>query len=167
MRVAVKDANIIIDLHKLHLLTKTLQLDIQFHITRFVFNELNLEQKNAIEECVKNKLIFLQDFSFEETIDIARINQEHKAFSYPDSSVLYFAKKHKTMILTGERKLRHVATQYKIEVHGIIWIFDELIQVGLLSLQKAISKMELLLNINRRLPKKLCQNRIIEWKKKL
>ncbi len=70
-------------------------------------------------------------------------------------------------MFTGDGKLRKFSTKKGIEVHGIIYLFDELLSNHIIDYQTAIKKIELLLSFNTRLPKKEIEKQIEEWKDKL
>jgi len=53
-----------------------------------------------------------------------------------------------------------------IEVRGIIFILDEILNNGLINFQTAIEKIELLYKLNNRLPRKELKKRIDLWEKR-
>lgn len=81
-----------------------------------------------------------------------------------DCSVWYYAKKNQGRLLTGDSKLRTAATKDKVAVSGILYIFDNLIEYGLLSPANAAMHLQALMKINLRLPRKECLERISRWK---
>lgn len=68
------------------------------------------------------------------------------------------------MILTGDNVLRKTVKKHDIEVHGILWILDELIIQKIISKSTAYQKLVFLMEINQRLPKKACTERLENWK---
>ncbi len=82
-----------------------------------------------------------------------------------DCSVLITAKEQNALILTGDNHLRKAAIDYQIEVHGILWIFDKLIEKGYISLKLACIKLTELLSFNNRLPINECNLRLEKWNK--
>jgi len=68
-------------------------------------------------------------------------------------------------VLTGDGRLRREATQAGLNVHGTVWAFDELVSQGLLGKELAAGKLEDLMAVNPRLPRKDCENRIRRWTK--
>jgi hypothetical protein len=70
----------------------------------------------------------------------------------------------KAMLLAGDGTLRRNAEKGGIEVHGILWVFDEFVEAGILETSIALQKMELLIKINPRLPLQECHNRMKKWR---
>ena len=69
------------------------------------------------------------------------------------------------MLLTGDRPLTNAARENGITVHGILWVFDQLISAGLMTFQTAHKRLSALMAINRRLPVSECKKRLALWKK--
>jgi len=65
--------------------------------------------------------------------------------------------------VTGDGKLRKTAIKDGIEVRGIIYIFDQMLEQELISFDEAIEKIELLYKINNRLPKQEIKKRKEFW----
>ena len=65
----------------------------------------------------------------------------------------YYAKVINYVLLTGDRKIKTVTAFDGIEVHGILHVFDRLVDNGIISNQVAIERIELLYQTNPRLPK--------------
>ena len=60
--------------------------------------------------------------------------------------------------------MREIAVKIGIEVHGSIWVIDELFNTGLISSEKAIKLLEQLLMTNSWLPKNEIERRINKLK---
>lgn len=81
-----------------------------------------------------------------------------------DCSVWYYDKKNNGRLLMGDGKLRKSAVADNVKVSGILYIFDNLIEYGILEKTKAADFLEQLTQINMRLPKTECENRIKLWR---
>ena len=68
-------------------------------------------------------------------------------------------------ILTGDRQLRNRAEERGITVSGILYVFDLLVEHGLIPPSEAAQKLETLFRINPRLPKREREVRIEKWRK--
>ncbi len=66
-------------------------------------------------------------------------------------------------LLTGDAKLRRVAEKSGVDVHGILCIFDKLVEHGVIDYVIAKGKIVMLSQINSRLPMKEIQKRISAW----
>lgn len=160
----VNDANILIDLLKIDLLDSFFQLEYDFHVTDMAFAEIQEENATDISFFLDNGLLTRQGFSFEELLQIQLLEVENSALSIADCSCLYLSRKVTASLLTGDAALRRIAEQNDIPVHGILWVFDEMVDGGIISKQEARDKLFELVELNPRLPAKECQKRIKAWK---
>ena len=164
MRVVINDANILIDLAKLELLDVFSKLNFELHTTDFVLEELNESQRVLIDKLILDNVLNI--IKTEDIFDLMGINnllERTNGLSFEDCSVWYYSKKMNGILLTGDGKLRKQARKDEIEVKGIIYIFDELIDQGLISYGIAILRMKQLVQLNVRLPKAEIEKRLAEW----
>jgi predicted nucleic acid-binding protein len=164
MKIAVNDANIFIDLFDIDLLQLLFELNIELHTTDLVINELEYEQKTPILEKAAEGKIIIKKFGEDELDEIRKLEKKRGAISIQDWSVYFYAKQMKVMILTGDNTLRKQAKENGFEVHGILWLLDQMVNQKILKQKQAVEKLEALMKINQRLPKKDCEERIKEWK---
>lgn len=166
MKIIVNDTNIFIDMNRIGLLQSMCRLPYEIHTVDFVAAELIDEgQKKAFEELVGTGKIIVDSFTAEEVMEIVA---EHSSvsgnLSIPDCSVCYYARKHGVPMLTGDRRLRRYAEQLSIEVHGILFLFDEMVANSVISSIDAAKKLEDLIALNSRLPKAVIIERINKWR---
>lgn len=165
-RIAINDANILIDLVKTGLLEVSLQLPIVYYTTNIIFEELYEAQKEYFRTAIENGNYLIIDISLEEMGEIYHLVSLDPNLSEQDWSAYYFAQKWSCMLLTGDNRLRTRASSSGIEVHGILWILDELVRNQKVTERMAYELLERLMKINRRLPLKECRERLIHWKPK-
>ena len=166
MKILVNDTNIFIDLHSVGLLKEMCRLPYEIHTVDFVVAEIaDADQRRIFDELVARGEISVDGFTADEVIEIV---EEHSSvsgnLSIPDCSVCYFARKHNVPMLTGDRRLRRYAEEQSIEVHGILFIFDELVRHNIISTSMAADRLEELFAINARLPKAEIRDRINRWR---
>ena len=142
------------------------RLPYEIHTVDFVAAEIeDADQRKIFDELVDGGGIFVDGFTADEVIEIV---EEHSAvsgnLSIPDCSVCYFARKHQVPMLTGDKRLRRYAEQQSIEVHGILFIFDEFVRHGIVSTAIAADRLEKLLTLNARLPKSEIRDRLRRWR---
>ncbi|MCK9315560.1 MAG: hypothetical protein M0Q48_05395 [Verrucomicrobia bacterium] len=163
--LVVSDTNIFIDLWKIDLLDAFFQLPVEIHTTDFVINELTKGdiQTKILYYSDSEKLIIKESDGDE--IEIIRdLNTRQKGLSFTDCSVLFFAQKNECKLLTGDNKLKSVATKEGIDVHGLLHVFDLLVEEHkILSPQKAIHCLKNLTSSNARLPIEEVESRIKKW----
>ncbi len=163
MKIVISDTNIIIDLLNTDMLEYFLKLKIEVHTTDFVLVELYDEQIKILENKIEEKQLFIDKANEDDLNEIIKMQSEKTSLSINDISVYYFAKKQEAMILTGDKSLRKYAEENEIEVKGILWIFDELLNKELLSKKALADKLRTLMKTNKRLPSDECDSRLDKW----
>lgn len=74
-----------------------------------------------------------------------------------------YARKYGYTLLTGDKNLRKVATAEAIPVHGILYMFDELVSNAILPPALAAKALQRLKEINSHLPLDDVEARIKKW----
>lgn len=165
MKIIVNDTNIFIDLHSVGLLNDMCGLPYEIHTVDFVASEIvNEQQHDAFRRLVSDGKIQVNSFSAEEVKEIVAEHSEVAGnLSITDCSVCYYARKHHIPMLTGDRRLRKYAESQSIEVHGTLFLFDEMVRYSILAPETAAAKLNELLRLNVRLPKSEISRRICRW----
>jgi predicted nucleic acid-binding protein len=162
--IVVNDANILIDLLKIDLLDGFFRLGFDFQVTDLVFAEIQEENAAELFRYMESDLLTRHGFSFNELGEIQKLRNEHSTLSIADCSCLYLSQRLSAVLLTGDGALRRIAEQHDITVHGILWVFDEMIHEGMLSANEARRRLAELMERNPRLPANECKKRIRAWK---
>ena len=163
MKLAVTDANIFIDLIKLQILALLFNIDMEIHTTKEIVDQLNDSQLVYLTEFIDSGYLqvhYLSALQLQEVIEIAA----PRALELADKSVAWLSLQLTATVLTGDGPLRKFCQTKHLEVRGIIWLFDTIVEKGLLSPLSAAEKMESLLRFNSRLPKDECSHRIQQWR---
>ncbi len=145
--IAVTDANIFIDLYYLGLTNSFFNLDLEIHTTSAVLYELYSDQQEilrAYQSVGRLEVHNLQERDFIEIYSEAY----PKSLSEADKSVLYIANKINACVLSSDKALRNCAKNKDIECHGMIWIFDKLVETSVLTPKEAASKLKQLVATN-------------------
>ncbi len=166
MILLVNDANILIDLLKIDLLESFFQLQYEFHMTDFAAAEVQEDNVVELEHCFENGSLQKKAFNYEELVQVQLLEVEHQALSIADCSCLFHARTLSAKLLTGDAALRRTAEQADIPVHGILWIFDELVSQEIVTKEQAYEKLSQLVTINSRLPADECKKRLKKWKQR-
>ncbi|MFK8005098.1 MAG: DUF3368 domain-containing protein [Saprospiraceae bacterium] len=166
MTLAVTDANIFIDLFELKLLSLFFELDLDIYTTQEVLLECDKIQREQLQLFIKNKKLIVKNISDADALKMESMTF-NKGLSEPDKSVLFVAKNENGMVISGDKLIRKWCQKNKIEVHGILWVLDEINQAQLISSQEVIEKLETLLQFNFWLPT-IAANELLErWRKEL
>ncbi|SIT17033.1 PIN domain-containing protein [Belliella pelovolcani] len=148
MRITVTDACIFIDLIELNLISDFFQLDLEFHTTVEVLNELFQEQKQVLEAYKDAKKLAVHNLHEE---DFSKMEQFHfpKGLSQEDRSVIYIAIQLKAeIVLSSDKLVTKCADSHHLEYHGLLWVFDLLVDNDICSKGKAVSSLQYLLKLN-------------------
>src|SRR5690554_2603582 len=163
--IVITDANILIDLIHLELFTSLFGSDLfEFKTTDFVFEELYDEQKDVLQAVIKAERFQIIESEESDLIKIYAFKQKSQGLSIQDCSALYYALKLKGILLTGDSAHRKQTKQSGVEVHGILYLFDQMVVSGLISFHEAFERLQKLKEINNRLPKNEIEKRLKEWK---
>ena len=163
MAIAVNDANIFIDLFEIDLIDTFFKLKLDLHTTNLVMNELDFEQKTVLEKQVAKKKLTVKKLNETELEDVKRKEITSTKLTKQDVSVYAYAKELNATILTSDNRLRKEAKAKGFEVHGILWVFETMMQEKLMKPKKASEKLTELMKINTWLPMEECRKRIEKW----
>lgn len=164
MIVAIHDANILIDLVKLDLAEKLFELSFEMRTTDAIWVEVSDEQREVLQHYVDQGLLGIERFSYEEVLDIVAYSRSYNGLSFQDCSLLVAAKRINALIITGDKKLRMVIEQERLQVHGMLWLFDQLVENRILIPSDAANKLHQLRDLNVRLPEAEINERISRWR---
>jgi len=159
----VNDANILIDLLKLNLLDTFFQLDYDFQVTDLVLGEVREDNIEDLGRYLEASLLTTQGFTAAEIGEISALYTTFPSLSFADCSCIYLAEKLSATLLTGDGALRRIATERELPVHGILWVFDKMIESGLITTTGAREALLRLMEFNQRLPLRECKKRLQDW----
>lgn len=147
IRIAVTDACIFIDLHDLGLVASFFNLEIEIHTTSAVYYELYPEQQQDLKAYQSVDRLIVHNLQEQDFIEIFS-EAYPKSLSETDKSVLHIANKINACVLSSDKTLRNCAKNKGIEYHGMIWIFDKLVETSVLSKKEAAIKLKQLVVTN-------------------
>ncbi len=161
MKIIITDTNVLFDVIKIGALPEFFSLEYEICTTVFVIQEiLSSPQKETVETFIRAKKLIVFGFSIEEVEEVINFNTGKDLKRFTDKSVIWKSLQLKCPMLTGDRKMREVAEKMGLEVHGSIWIIDELIGNNLISTEKARILLEQLQLTDSWLPKDEIEKRI-------
>ena len=136
--------------------------DMEILTTHLVLRELYQEQQDLLKEYITAGSLHV---SYpEESSEALFFN---RSFTSEDISLMTLAFQQKAILLSGERLMIKWCRDHYLEGHGIIWLFQQLIDQSLIPANLAADKLEFLLEENERLPLTICQERILLWRDEL
>lgn len=167
-KIVVSDTNIFIDLISVNLLDGFFSLPWEIHTTDMIMKELkDSNQKSAVDAFRQRDCLKVSGFEGEEMMDLIRMRKqapESSNASIRDCSVWKLAKNLGCPLLTGDNRLRKVVEKDDVEVHGILYLLDKMLEHNVINHETAIIKLQSLFSINTRLPKDEIDKRLELWK---
>jgi len=165
-KLVVSDTNIFIDLIGMGLLGDFFLLPFDISTVDFVIRELNKTgQKDAVMEFEVRKKLTIVKFTTAEIEDIYNLQQSACGnVSFQDCSIWFCAKKYSACILTGDKALTNNARADQIEVRGLLYVLDQIVQNGIVPPELVADKLEELAGENKRLPEDIVENLILKWR---
>ena len=101
--------------------------------------------------------------SSEEFTIILELTSKYSKLSSQDCSALYYSEKLDALLLTGDKALRNVAESLNLNVRGIFWLLDQLVENLIITQREGCHFLKNLMITNKRLPMEECSIRIREW----
>ena len=150
-KIVIQDACILFDLVEMDLLGLFFKLDLEAYTTPQVIAEiLESEQLHALGAYLEKELAIDRSGSLE---DIQELESKYPALSFPDSSVLESALRNRVIVLSSDGSLRKICQANNLEVHGFLWIIEQMYVEALLSVTEGVDYLTRYSKINPRAPK--------------
>lgn len=166
--IAVSDTNIFIDLIEVGLLDGFFSLPWEIHTTDMIIHELkDATQKEKVVKYCTEGILYIKDYDAQEMPVLTEfyVSQRVTAkVSIQDCSVWLHAMKNDCTLLTGDARLKTAATKTGVDVHGIIYVIDELVDKQVISKEMAADKLMELKMSNPRLPQLEIDRRVKLWR---
>ena len=152
MRLVVTDTNVFIDLMSVDALEEFFALGLEVHTTAFVLEELVEEQGRLLLPMLGAGRLRVAQFTGEEVAAIEVMRTKVK-IEFTDRSVVHLALQLEAMVLSGDGNLWKECRSRRLEVHGSIWVMEQLWTRRLIGPVSCIERLEALKRLNGRLPK--------------
>lgn len=149
-RLLISDANILIDMEKGGITRQMFQLDAVFAVPDMLYEEeLRADHPGLPALELQSLELSAKTVAHAGTL-IAK--HSHTGASINDLLALALAWQEKTALLTGDGKLRIVASAEKIPFHGTLWLVEQLVHAKILTVEEAAAAYESMKKARRRLP---------------
>lgn len=133
MLLTISDANILIDMEGGNLIPVIFQLPYEIAVPDILF-ELELRERHShlLQAGLKVKRL-----NSESVKKIELLTQQYPRPSMMDHSALALALQERCPLLTGDKDLRVAAKKEGVEVHGTLWIIEELLNQKIIQQSQA------------------------------
>ncbi len=156
MRLVVSDANILIDFIDGGLSFALSCLPYEIVVPEIIFEE-ELEARHSE---LLNLGIIIESSSEEVTLVVTHLTRKYPRISRNDAFALALAKEKRCILLTGDKNLRIAANESDVEVHGTLYMLEELRSKGTIGEVESYEAIELMRARGRRLPWNLVERNI-------
>ena len=119
------DTNVWIDFHEIGHLDHPFRLNFEYYISEDTFREEFLKSE-PMKHSLMTLGLHLADITDEEFLEAVAFQGRYQELSLYDAFALAIAKLRGWTLLTGDMPLRKAAIKESVEVHGTIWIYDQL-----------------------------------------
>jgi predicted nucleic acid-binding protein len=127
MRIIVSDSSCLIDLRKGSLLEIFLRLPYEFLIPNTLFEEELLKFTDAQKKMLIDGGLKVIDLPGERVLRAQQVVRQAPRLSVHDGFAFALAESRPgCILLSGDGELRKLALEHNVQVHGILWILDEL-----------------------------------------
>lgn len=156
----VVDTNILIDLHRGGVLREFFQLPCTILAPDVIVAEL----LDPSGEMLLVLGLQSMGFSGTEVMRIFELSRNHPEVSINDLFAVLLAETKGALLLTGDKRLRRIAEQeHNLQVHGTLWVLDQLVKRKHLSPTEASSALQKMIQSGSRLPRAECERRLRRW----
>jgi predicted nucleic acid-binding protein len=127
MRIVISDSSCLIDLRKVSLLDVFLRLPYEFLIPNTLFDEELLKFTAAQKKALLRAGLKVIDLPGERVLRAQQVMRAAPKLSVHDGFAFALAESHPgCILLSGDGELRKLAAEHEMEVHGVLWILDEI-----------------------------------------
>jgi len=158
-RIYISDTNIWIDFGRAALLDALFALPFTFVSTDFVVDELN----HPDPACLLARGLVVETLAEEAVVQLFGLMTEHGNSSLADVSCYLVAKTQGLPLLTGDGRLRKQAVKDGMQVHGALWLLDQLVAHDIIAAAHAAAALQAMLDAGARLPSAECAHRLAAW----
>jgi predicted nucleic acid-binding protein len=165
MNIVVHDASVLIDLCQSGLLEIWLREGCVAHTTRYVVDELTEDSdRQLLDAYITSEQLTVTEYdSSSDTARLLQLSaQVSSSLSIQDCSALLLATEIESILLTGDAALRRHAEERHIEVHGMLWVLDTLVNDGHIAPSVAAQRLKMLMESSW-YPEEACLSLLEKW----
>ena len=156
MRLLISDANILIDVEIGGLVAPMFSLDYRFSVPDVLFYE-ELDEQHGYLIGMGLEVRELDERMVARVFDLAG---QYKRPGRYDLFALVLAAEENCPLLTGDKDLKAAAESENVEVRGTLWLVEEMVRTGKISVQIARNAYLRMQVHGRRLPWKEAEDRL-------
>jgi hypothetical protein len=120
--VLVSDASVLIDLERGRLLEEMFLLPFEFAVPDLLYAR---ELAGPLGEQLMALGLRVEELTSTELTRATTVRRQDASLSIPDTFAFAIAESRRWSLLTGNGSLRELALAERIEMHGVLWLFDQ------------------------------------------
>jgi len=139
--VLVSDTSVLIDLERANLLEEMFLLPFEFAVPDLLYGR---ELAGELGDRLMPLGLRIEELTPVELRRATAVNRQHSRLSVPDTFAFAIAEARGWGLLTGDGTLRELAIAEQIDMHGVLWLFDQLADgnhVALARLHRGLSSL--------------------------
>lgn len=158
-RVYISDTNIWIDFGHAGLLDALFRLPFTFVSTEFVVGELS----QPLPAVLTARGLVVEVLTSAQVEQLLVLMADHGNSALADVSCYLVARTWGVPLLTGDGRLRKQAAKDGVQVHGALWLLDQLLAQSVIAPAHAAAALQAMLDAGARLPQVDCVQRMDAW----
>ena len=123
MPVLVSDTSVLIDLERANLLEEMFLLPFEFAVPDLLYSR---ELAGELGDRLVQLGLRIEELTPVELRRATAVNRLHSQLSVPDTFAFAIGESRGWGLLTGDGTLRELAIAEQIDMHGVLWLFDQL-----------------------------------------
>lgn len=148
MLLIISDASVLIDIECGELTSAMFSLPWQFAVPDILFDEELSERHRYLLDFG----LISKSMSGELVGEAYVLRQQYAKTSVNDLLALTLAKHENCQLLTGDKALRDVAHELNVEVHGTLWLVEQMLREGKITIEVARVAFAKMRQVGSRLP---------------
>ena len=148
MLLIISDASVLIDIECGELTSAMFSLPLQFAVPDILFDEELSERHGHL----LGFGLISKPMSGELVGEAYALHQKYTKASVNDLLALTLAKYENCQLLTGDKALRDVANELTVDVHGTLWLVEQMLREGKIAIEVARVAFERMKLFGSRLP---------------
>ncbi|RWD16096.1 MAG: hypothetical protein EOS75_29990 [Mesorhizobium sp.] len=123
MPILVSDTSVLIDLERAQLLEEMFRLPFEFAVPDLLYAR---ELAGELGDQLVRLGLRVEVLTPAELSRATIVRRQNMRLSVPDTFAFSIAESRQWTLLTGDGTLRELAVAEQIEMHGVLWLFDQL-----------------------------------------
>lgn len=123
MPILVSDTSVLIDLERAALLEEMFLLPFEFAVPDLLYDR---ELAGELGDRLVQLGLRIEELTPFELRRATTVNRQYSRLSVPDTFAFAIAESREWGLLTGDGTLRELAVAEHIDMHGVLWLFDQL-----------------------------------------